>query len=247
MSADDQTTPAANGRRPRDPEQAARHESHLVGQIYHLIEANHRLEEQLHRLGKLTEIADLFREQKITRDTFEMPTPSLMVPAPAENAWARVDAGLGRLAALLAGLGGAGSEAGAPAPTPEQLEPQVAEMRGHLAELRDALGVLRTSGWHVDPDWQADVRGRLVAAEQAVAFLNEQSRELDLLRREKDSIMDGATRLQQNVEDLWKALNEKTTHIQRLEAQLSQIWASLPYKVYKTLKAPFRGGGRGGR
>ncbi len=202
---------APNGR-DRDDEEVRRHESHLVGQIYHLIEANHRLEEQLHRLSRVTEIADLFREEGVTRDTFELAPPKLGVPANAENAWATIDKVLSELDTDTPGLD----------------------------ELRVSLGVVRESGWRVDPDWLADVRARLIAAEQAIAFLNEQSHELDMLRAEKDSIVDGASRLEQNVEDLWKALNEKTTHIQRLESQLTRIWDSVPYRIYKTARKPFR-------
>lgn len=198
----------------RDPEEIRRHEAHLVGQIYHLIEANRRLEEQLDRLAKVTEIADIFRQKKISRDTFTMADPKLAASARAENAWST-------------------------------LETILADLADHprLGELREALGIIRVEGVHVDPDWQAETRLRLVAAEQAIAFLDEQSRELDLLRDEKNAIMDGVARLEQTIEDLWKSLNEKTTHIQRLEAQLAAIWKSLPYRVYKTLARPLRGGG----
>jgi hypothetical protein len=196
----------------RDADEIRRHEAHLVSQIYHLIEANQKLEEQVDRLGKVTEIAELFREKRITRDTFELPAPRLSVPAPAQQAWARVEGLLERLAG----------------------DPDA------LAQLRDALGVVRAHGWQGDPDWLADVRDRLIAAEQAVAFLNEQTRELDMLRREKDAIVDGAARLEQNIDDLWKALNEKTTHIQRLEGQLQRIWASRPYKLFDALRKSVR-------
>ena len=212
------TQPADNGvppdRRlaPRDPAEVARHEAHLVGMIYHLIEANQKLEEQVDRLGKVTEIAELFREKRITRDTFELPAPRLAVPAEAQQAWTRAEGALARLA-------------GDPAA---------------LAQLREALGVVRAHGWQGDPDWLADVRDRLIAAEQAVAFLNEQTRELDMLRREKDAIVDGAARLEQNIDDLWKALNEKTTHIQRLEGQLQRIWGSRPYKLFDALRKSVR-------
>jgi DNA repair exonuclease SbcCD ATPase subunit len=237
MTEPDERAPGPDGDRSspglRDADEIRRHEAHLVGQIYHLIEANHRLEEQLHRLGKVTEIADLFRRERITRDTFELKPPHLLVPVQADNAWRHIDESLARLESGISDAASGNGDADG-----------VTALKGSLEELRDSLGVVRESAWHVDPDWQADVRGRLVAAEQAVAYLNEQSRELDLLRREKDSIMDGATRLEQNMEDLWKALNEKTTHIQRLEAQLSQIWASLPYRVYKAFRRPFRKGGR---
>ncbi|MCB9897285.1 MAG: hypothetical protein H6825_04715 [Planctomycetes bacterium] len=200
----------------RDPEEIRRHEAHLVGQIYHLIEANRRLEEQLDRLAKVTEIADIFRQKKISRDTFTMHEPRLAVSARAENAWIAIEA-------ILSELGD----------------------HPRLGDLRENLGIIRAEGVHVDPDWTAETRLRLVAAEQAIAFLDEQSRELDLLRDEKNAIMDGVARLEQTIEDLWKALNEKTTHIQRLEAQLAIIWRSLPYKVYKTLMRPLRGGGGG--
>ena len=159
--------------RPRDPEEIARHEAHLVGQIYHLIGANQRLEEQIDRLSKVSAIAGLFRDRRITSDTFELP------------------------------------------------EPQLVE-RGDESV--------------VDPDWLADVRGKLVVAEQAIAFLDEQTRELDLLRREKDAIVDGAARLEQNIDELWKSLNEKTTHIQRLEGQLRRHWDSAPYRLYMSLR-----------
>ncbi len=324
-----QSSPAgpSNGAAGASTEAVRRHEAHLVGQIYHLIEANHRLEEQLHRLGKVTEIADLFREKRITRDTFELKPPKLLVPVQAETAWNRIDKMLtrldedigeteGGLGAVSGRLGGcvrrlvlsgevteveAGAEAPLapeqkPAATPDEASDDgapdddgsaadeqreahaaasvarhagrsqddamiataheefstlaasldevttgIARLRESLVDLRDGLGVVRESAWSVDPDWQSDVRGRLVAAEQAVAFLNEQSRELDMLRREKDAIVDGASRLEQNIEDLWKALNEKTTHIQRIEAELSRIWVSLPYRIYRTLTRPFRG------
>ena len=160
-------------RAPRDPEEVARHEAHLVGQIYHLIDANQRLEEQIDRLSRVSAIAALFRDRKITADTFELPEPRLLA---------------------------------------------------------------RGDEFVVDPDWLADVRGKLVAAEQAIAFLDEQTRELDLLRREKDAIVDGAARLEQNIDELWKSLNEKTTHIQRLEGQLRRHWESAPYKVVMTLR-----------
>ena len=193
---------------PRDPAEVARHEAHLVGMIYHLIEANQKLEEQVDRLGKVTEIAELFREKRITRDTFELPAPRLAVPAEAQQAWSRIEGALARLA-------------GDPAA---------------LAQLREALGVVRAHGWQGDPDWLADVRDRLIAAEQAVAFLNEQTRELDMLRREKDAIVDGAARLEQNIDDLWKALNEKTTHIQRLEGQIRRIYDTKAYRAWQALR-----------
>lgn len=196
----------------RDPVEVARHEAHLVGLVYHLIEANQRLKEQVDRLSKVTEIAGLFREKRITRDTFELAPPRLLVPAQAQQAWERIER-------LLDRLGG---------------EPEL------LAQLREALGVVRAHGWQSDADWLADVRGRLVAAEQAIAFLNEQTRELDMLRREKDQIVDGAGRLEQNIDDLWKALNEKTTHIQRLEGQLQRIWSSRPYRLWDTVRKTLR-------
>ena len=161
----------------RSADEVRRHEAHLVSQIYHLIEANQKLEEQVDRLAKVTEIAGLFREKGITRDTYRLAPPRLV----------------------------------------------------------EREGVMQ-----VDPDWLADVRVRLIAAEQAVAFLNEQTRELDMLRREKDAIVDGAARLEQNIDDLWKALNEKTTHIQRLEGQLQRIWGSRPYKLFDALRKSVR-------
>jgi len=157
----------------RDADEVRRHEAHLVSQIYHLIEANQKLEEQVDRLAKVTEIAGLFREKGITRDTYRLAPPRLV----------------------------------------------------------EREGVMQ-----VDPDWLADVRVRLIAAEQAVAFLNEQTRELDLLRREKDTILDGATRLQGNIDDLWKSLNEKTTHIQRLEGQLRRIQDKFLYRAWSKLQ-----------
>jgi hypothetical protein len=166
-----------NGRPPRDPEEIARHEAHLVGQIYHLIDANQRLEEQIDRLSKVSAIAGLFRDRRITPDTFELPEPRL---------------------------------------------------------------IERGDGHVVDPDWLADVRGKLVVAEQALAFLDEQTRELDLLRREKDAIVDGAARLEQNIDELWKSLNEKTTHIQRLEGQLKRHWDSVPYRAWMALRRTVR-------
>ena len=192
----------------RDPAEVARHEAHLTGMIYHLIEANQKLEEQVDRLGKVTEIAELFREKRLTRDTFAIAPPRLAVPNEAQQAWGRI----------------------------EKLLPRLAGDAPALAELREALGIVRAHGWQSDPDWISDVRGRLIAAEQAIAFLDEQSRELDMLRREKDGIVDGAARLEQNIDDLWKALNEKTTHIQRLEGQLRRHWESTPYRMYMSLR-----------
>lgn len=211
-----QETPAPRRHAPRDPVEVARHEAHLVGMIYHLIEANQKLEEQVDRLSRVTEIAGLFRSKRITRDTFELPPPRLAVPPEAQQAWARIEALLGQV----------------------QGDPAV------LGQLRECLGVVRAHGWQTDADWLADVRGRLVAAEQAVAFLNEQTRELDMLRREKDQIVDGAARLEQNIDDLWKALNEKTTHIQRLEGQLQRIWSSRPYRLWDTLRKGLKRGAR---
>ena len=80
------TLPGSNGSgsppapRPRDPEEVARHEAHLVGQIYHLIDANQRLEEQIDRLSKVSAIAGLFRDRKISSDTFELPEPRVVAP-----------------------------------------------------------------------------------------------------------------------------------------------------------------------
>ena len=200
---------------PRDPEEVRRHEAHLVGQIYHLIEANRKLEEQLDRLAKVTEIADIFRQRKISRDTFELPVPEMLTPAHVHIAWSNVEEFLSQL----------------PEETPG------------LDMLMENLGVIRSSDRAISPDWLSDVRLRLVAAEQAIAFLEEQTRELDLLMSEKNNIMDGVGRLEQTIEDLWKALNEKTTHIQSLEAQLDRIWNSAPYRVLKLARAPFRKGG----
>ena len=173
MSGVDERDNGHPPQRPRDPEEIARHEAHLVGQIYHLIDANQRLEEQIDRLSKVSAIAGLFRDRRITSDTFELPEPRL------------IERGTERI---------------------------------------------------VDPDWLADVRGKLVVAEQAMAFLDEQTRELDMLRREKDNIVDGAQRLEQNIDELWKSLNEKTTHIQRLEGQLRRHWDSAPYRLYMALR-----------
>ena len=210
------TEPEAHGHGERSPEEIRRHEAHLVGQIYHLIQANEALEEQLDRLARVTEIAELFREKRISRDTFELRPPELFVPAEVQAAW-------GRLEAYLAGL-------------PEDTE--------GLQPLREALGIVRSTAWAVDHDWLADVRVRLLAAEQAIAFLDEQTRELDQLRDEKSSIMDGVERLEQTIEDLWKSLNEKTTHIQRLESQLKRVWGSAPYRLYRwVMKLLRRGGG----
>lgn len=197
--------------------EVARHESHLVAQIHHLIEANAKLEERLDRLAKVTEIADIFRQKKISRDTFELPPPALHVPADVQGAWNRLERVLGEL----------------PEGTPQ------------LPELMETLGIVRSAAWTVGQDWLADVRVRLLAAEQAIAFLDEQTRELDMLREEKASIMDGVQRLEQTLEDLWKSLNEKTTHIQRLEAQLQRIWGSAPYRLLDGVRRLFKGGRRG--
>lgn len=200
----------------RDPEEVRRHEAHLVAQIYHLIQANAKLEEQIDRLARVTEIADIFRQRKITRDTFEL-RPPLVVQAPeAAAAWSRIEAALAEMPEGTPGLG----------------------------ELRNALGMIRAATPSVESDWLSEVRVRLVAAEQAIAFLDEQTRELDLLRDEKNNIMDGVGRLEQTIEDLWKSLNEKTTHIQGLEVQLERIWNSLPYRVLKVLRRPWRRGER---
>ena len=194
----------------RSAEETRRHEAHLVGQIYHLIEANQKLEEQLDRLAKVTEIADIFRQRKISRDTFELPMPETITPAHVHIAWSAVEEFLGTLPPDLPGL----------------------------AELVENLGVIRASDRAISPDWISDVRVRLVAAEQAIAFLDEQTRELDLLMNEKNNIMDGVGRLEQTIEDLWKSLNEKTTHIQSLEKQLDRIWNSVPYRTMKLLRSP---------
>ncbi len=200
-----------------DAEAIRRHESHLVGQIYHLIEANQALEEQLHRLSKATEIADVLRGRRLTPDTFELPQPRVLPTPRGESAWLRIDELLRAMPDDTAGLG----------------------------ELKQWLGVAREQGTSVDPDWLAHTRTRLLAAEQALAYLDEQTRDLDALRREKASIMDGVGKLEQNIEDLWKSLNEKTTHIQRLEKQLNRIWGSAPYRVWRGLRNPFgRGGGQ---
>ncbi len=205
--------PASGAPGARDAEEVRRHEAHLVGQIYHLIEANRKLEEQLDRLGKVTEIADLFREKGISRDTFTLPTPETLTPSHIHIAWSMVEE-------MIAGL---------PGETPG------------LMQLEDNLGVIRVGDRELSPDWLADVQLRMVAAEQAIAFLDEQTRELDLLMSEKNNIMDGVGRLEQTIEDLWKALNEKTTHIQSLEKQLDRVWNSLPYRFLKFLRSPFRG------
>jgi hypothetical protein len=206
--------PGVDGQRAapfRDPEEVRRHESHLVSQIYHLIEANQKLEEQIDRLSKVTEIAALFRERRITPDTFELQAPSVVTTSQAQQAWSQIEVRLNELPA-------------GPA----------------LAQLRDLLGLVRAADRQVDADWLADVRSRLIAAEQAIAFLNEQTREMDMLRREKDAIVDGAARLEQNIDDLWKALNEKTTHIQRLESQLQRIWESKPYRAFAAVRRGFK-------
>jgi len=195
----------------RDPDEIRRHERHLVAQIYHLIELNETLRKQVQRLDRVTELAALFREGGISRDTFEMPPPRVVVPPRGDQCWARV----------------------------EELLEELPE-GPVLTELKEQLGQLRVMGWVVDPDWIADTRNRLISAEQTLAFLEEQTREMDLLRQEKDAIVDGASRLQQTVDDLWKSLNDKTTHIRRLEQQLNKIWTSPPYRLFRVLTRPFR-------
>ena len=202
---------------PRDPQEVARHESHLVAQVHHLIRVNTKLEERLDRLAQVTEIADIFRQKKISRDTFELSPPELRVPADVAAAWSSVERILGHVPRDLPGL----------------------------EELESTLGVIRASAWMVDAEWFAEARVRLLAAEQSIAFLDEQSRELDLLREEKASILDGVERFEQTIEDLWKALNEKSTHIQRLEAQLKRIGGSGPDRVLDGLRRLLTGG-RGG-
>lgn len=198
----------------RDAAEVRRHEAHLVGQIYHLIDQNHRLEEQLDRLARVTEIANIFRQRKISRDTFELPPLRGRQSPQAEGTWAEI----GRLVESL---------------------PQD---HASTPKLLEALGLVRVQAWEADSDWLAETRGRLLAAEQAVAFLDEQSREMDLLKEEKDAIQDGASRLEQTIEDLWKALNEKTTHIQGLEAQLLRIRGSWLYRSFRRITRPLRGG-----
>jgi hypothetical protein len=202
-------------RRPdaRDPVEVARHEAHLVAQVHHLITANSKLEERLDRLAKVTEIADIFRQKKISRDTFELPPPELRVPADVQGAWTHLERVLLKI----------------PADSPG------------LVELTETLGIVRTAGWMVDPEWMAEARVRLLAAEQAIAFLDEQTRELDMLREEKASILDGVERLEQTIEDLWKSLNEKSTHIQRLERSLKRIWGSAPYRLLNGVRRLFKG------
>lgn len=197
----------------RDPEQIRRHERHLVSQIYHLIEVNEALRQQVQRLDRVTELAALFRERGISRDTFEMHAPRVVMPPRAEQCWGRVEELVGRL------------------PDGET-----------VTQLREQLGQLRVMGWGVDPDWLADTKNRLIAATQTLAFLEEQTREMDLLRQEKDAIVDGAARLQQTIDDLWKSLNDKTTHIRRLEQQLNKIWQSPPYKLFRMMTKPLRRG-----
>lgn len=185
-----------------------------MAQIYYLIEQNHRLEEQLDRLAKVTEIAKLFRQRKISRDTFELPPLRGVIPSQAEQSWSDI-------AHCLEDL--------------PQDHPA-------MPKLRDALGMVRAMGWQADPDWLAEARGRLLAAEQAIAFLDEQSREMDLLKNEKANIQDGASRLEQTVEDLWKSLHEKTTHIQGLEAEVRKVKGTLAYRTYRRMTRPLRGG-----
>lgn len=197
-----------------DPEEVSRHEAHLVGQIYHLIEANKALEEQLHRLSLATEIGEILRGRGLTRDTYEFEAPSLVATARGESAWQRIDE-------IVEGLAEKGKKG---------------------EGLKDCLRILRTESVAVDPDWLVEMKTRVLAAEQTVAFLEEQTREMDALRREKTSIMDGVGKLEQNIEDLWKSLNEKTTHIQHLEKRLKRIWSSFPYRVFNALRRPFRRG-----
>ncbi|MDG2150037.1 MAG: hypothetical protein P8N09_11000 [Planctomycetota bacterium] len=206
------TNHAATEPRARSAEEVQRHEAHLVGQIYHLIEVNRKLEEQLDRLGKVTEIADLFREKGISRDTFTLPRPKTLTPAHVHLAWSAVEEAIKEL--------------------PKDTE--------GLVRLEENLGLVRSADRELSPDWLADVQLRMVAAEQAIAFLDETTRDLDLLMNEKNNIMDGVGRLEQTIEDLWKALNEKTTHIQSLEKQIDRIWNSLPYRVLNALRSPFR-------
>ena len=191
-----------------------RHESHLIGQIYHLIEANQALETQVDRLSKATEIADILRGKGLTQGAFDIARPKLTSSPRGEAAWTRI----GELTAKV-----------------EVLDAELAD------ELREWLGVVREEAVAADPAWLSDTRSKLLAAEQTVAYLDEQTRELDALRREKNSIMDGVGKLEQTIEDLWKALNEKTTHIQRLESRLGRVWETIPYRIYKTLRRPFRG------
>lgn len=205
----------SNEARPaRDSREVARHEAHLVSQIHHLIEANVKLEERVDRLARVTEIADLFRQKRISRDTFELPPADMRMPADVQAAWSRSER-------VLASL---------PPDSPV------------LTELKETLGIARSVPWTVDPTWMAEVRVRLLAAEQAIAFLDEQTRELDLLREEKTSILAGVARLEQTIEDLWKALNEKTTHIQRVESQLQRVWGSAPYRMLAGLRRLLRPG-----
>lgn len=214
-----------SGIQQRDPEEIARHESHLIGQIHYLIEMNQGLGDQLERLSKVTEIASLFRDQRITPDTFKLPGPKAPSDERQKEVWEHIER---LLADLLDAMEvGEGAEA-------EDRKKATDVLSKELAE---ALDVARASGMKISPDWISDLRSRLIAAEQAIAFLNEQTHELDLLRREKDSIVDGAARLEQNIDDLWKSLNEKTTHIQRLESQLQRIWNSPPYRAFDWLRS----------
>lgn len=212
--SDDAALPRWDGAGPLDADVVRRHENHLIGQIYHLIEANQQLETQVDRLSKATEIADILRGKGITQGAFDIARPRLTSSPRGEAAWAHI----GELTARV-----------------EALDPELAD------GLREWLGVVREEAVTADPAWLADTRSKLLAAEQTLAYLDEQTRELDALRREKNSIMDGVGKLEQTIEDLWKALNEKTTHIQRLESRLSRVWESIPYRIYKTLRRPFRG------
>lgn len=210
----DEALPRWDGRGEIDPDVVRRHESHLVGQIYHLIEANQALETQVDRLSKATEIADILRGKGLTQGAFDIARPKLTSSPRGEAAWTHI----GQLTARV-----------------EAQDPGLAD------ELREYLGIVREEAVSADPAWLADTRTKLLAAEQTIAYLDEQTRELDALRREKNSIMDGVGKLEQTIEDLWKALNEKTTHIQRLESRLGRVWESIPYRIYKTLRRPFRG------
>ncbi len=206
--------PRWDGVGPIDPDVVRRHESHLIGQIFHLIEANQSLETQVDRLSKATEIADILRGKGLTQGAFDIARPKLTSTSRGESAWTRIG---------------------------ELVERIGSEDEALKNELSEWLGVAREEAVTADPAWMADTRTKLLAAEQTIAYLDEQTRELDALRREKNSIMDGVGKLEQTIEDLWKALNEKTTHIQRLESRLSRVWESFPYRIYKTLRRPFRG------
>ena len=211
---DEPQVPRWDGVGPIDPDVVRRHESHLIGQIFHLIEANQSLETQVDRLSKATEIADILRGKGLTQGAFDIAAPKLNTSARGETAWTRVTEIVKRIAET--------DEATA-------------------SELSEWLGIVRAEAVIADPAWLADTRTKVLAAEQTIAYLDEQTRELDALRSEKNSIMDGVGKLEQTIEDLWKAHNEKTTHIQRLETRLGRMWESIPYRVYKTLRRPFRG------